>query len=121
MDKLKTAFALVASKAKEQRRTGAIPTVLGVTGMLALMYDRICKFTSMEDKDEQVDTVIDLAVKAMFAVAEFLPDILEDEIIDEDPLPQEESPIVDEDDDDINDPRFTKILPGQTLKDVHHD
>lgn len=121
MDKLKLAFSIVAKRAKEQRSRGAIPLVLGVRGLLALMYDRIAAYS--EDQEGDSEYVLDLAVKAMFAMSECLPE-LEDDFADDEP--QGRHPMDLEDADAMageamaeeDDTRWTKIEPGKTTKDV---
>lgn len=109
MDKLKLAFKLVAEQAKAKRRAGSVPAFLGVRGMLALMYDRIASF-SQEDEDN-TKYVLDLAVSAMFAFSTVLPDMDFDEVESEaeEELPEEPQ------EEDIVDPRWTKVPPGQPL------
>ena len=121
MDKLKLAFSIVAKKAKEQRARGQVPTVLGVRGMLALMFDRIASFSQEDESDS--DYVLDLAVKGMFAMAECLPDLdvldeIDDDEPDDDRLPEdiegsEPTEEETEEEEDNDDPRWTKSKMGE--------
>ena len=128
MDKLKLAFNIVAKAARAQRKKGMVPNVLGVRGMLALMFDRIAQFS--ESDEDNTEYVLDLAVKAMFAMAECMPDS-DDVNFDEDEPPFEvddaqakdieanaAEAVDDEDEDDVNDPRWTKIPPGKSVRDI---
>jgi len=119
MDKLKLAFSIIAKHAREKRSTGEVPIFLGTHAMLALMYDRIAKFTSAASEYEDTSKyVLELAVMGVFAFSTVLPEmeIKEDEIPDE--IPDEE---VSEqfkekpDESDVVDPRWTAVRPGDPL------
>lgn len=112
MDQLRTAFRLVAAKARQQRNEGTIPAFLGANGMVALMFKSIVDFKKTNDEPS---FLLDLAVQAMFAFASTLPDTdfddsepAEDTEDGEDPPQQEEEPTAD-------DARWSRIEPGKNL------
>jgi hypothetical protein len=125
MDRLKMAFNLVARKAKEQRSNGSVPTVLGVRGLLALMYDRIVKFS--ESESDHSEYVLDLAVKAMFAMAECLPSLNDDDIQEQnsptdnqEKLPELEWENTENDyEESVDSSQYTAIPPGKNLRDMY--
>lgn len=55
---------MVRVNCEDRRSQGRVPTMLGLPGILALMYDKISRYNSSMLNDE----VIDLASDAMFAV-----------------------------------------------------
>lgn len=122
MDKLSIALDIISKRAFEQRSEGEVPTFLGIRGMLALMYDRIRAFS--KDKEDNSEYVIDLAIKAIFAVSECLPKI----DINDEPLEDEDDGVVDfraeeneiasiEEDAQDND-RWSPVAPGNPLPSV---
>lgn len=76
---------IIYRRAIEKQREGRIPIFLGLSGMLALMYDKIGKFFDSNDENY----ILDLAVDALFAVKVSLPQGL-DSII-EDTTEQQET------------------------------
>lgn len=124
MDKLQVAFDIVLKKAMEQRQAGEIPSFLGLRGMLALMYDRIRAFA--KEPEDMSEPVLDLAVKAMFAMAECLPDM--------DFAPEQEDPVSENHEEEVvetppdiieepakNDKRWTPVPPNAPLPSVDND
>lgn len=54
----------VYARCVERRSKGEVPTMLGLPGILALMYDKIRRYNHYTEKDE----IMDLASDALFAV-----------------------------------------------------
>ena len=132
MDKLRLAFKLITKEAKRKRDDGEIPVFLGAQGMLALMYDSITKFSKANEQENEAHCVThlkDLAVSAMFAFMTVMPDLddidADTEIPDDPPFenPQDNYTQPDksddepqqEEDEDANDPRWTKVAAGDAL------
>ena len=114
------ALDIISQRAIEQRQAGEVPSFLGTRGMLALMYDRIRAFSS--DKEDNSEYVIDLAIKAIFAVAECLPNIQANDV----PLEDEDdgaagyverNTYAEEEDSEDND-RWSAVAPGNPLPSV---
>lgn len=128
MDRLKLAWQTVGKAAKDKRKRGEIPTFLGAKGMLALMYDRIVAYNKQEG--DHVTYLLDLAVSALFAFADALPEIeefdslLEDDVSEGDYETEESDSDANEDGTeedekvDPNDTRWTTIPVGKSIKDV---
>ena len=125
MDNLKMAFSIIAKEVKKKRGTGEVPVYLGPQGMLALMHDRIAKFSGAYD---QTEYVLDLAVMAVFAFATVLPDTeFDDEEestdrgLEEDeggePMGERDGrkSTVPTDNEGISDPRWSPVKPGDPL------
>jgi hypothetical protein len=123
MDKLKAAWSLVGKAARERRKAGAVPAFLGVKGMLALMYDRIVSYNEGAEDDAYV---LDLAINSLFAVAATLPELHDDDFIEEsikvsgvedDTVAEELSDSAEESSEDGEiDPRWTATQPGEPLR-----
>jgi hypothetical protein len=127
MDKLQVAFDIVLKKAMEQRQAGEVPSFLGIRGMLALMYDRIRAFA--KEPEDMSEPVLDLAIKAMFAVAECLPDPHEGIGHLDEPEENHEEEVVDDEEKAMprvgpppeNDKRWTPVPPNAPLPSVDND
>lgn len=122
MDKLKLAFSLIAKRVKAKRGTGEVPVYLGPQGMLALMHDRIVKYSQTEDATEHV---LDLAVMAVFAFATVLPDMEFDDGEEsaqdlysrgvEEQGDDSESTVPANNEEIPDDPRWSPVRPGDPL------
>lgn len=125
MDKLQVAFDIVIKKAIEQRQAGEVPSFLGLRGMLALMYDRIRAFA--KEPEDMSQPVLDLAVKALFAVAECLPDPHEGIGHLDEPEDNHEEEVVEVQEEMSievqakNDKRWTPVAPNVPLPSVKND
>jgi len=125
MDKLKLAWKLAGNLARQRRKTGETPTFLGAKGMLALMYQDIVQFNKYED--EPTDFVMSLAANAICALSTVLPDMDTDFEVTEpqgrQPMDLEDADAMageeyakEEEEDDSNDPRWTKTEAGKPLR-----
>lgn len=128
MDNLELVLNTIRDAVHKKRSQGALPEFLGVPGMLALMYNDIVNFNMNGNK---ADDLLALCVHAVAAFATTMPDddidFFDDNVIigtvkevhgkgtgDVTAMlaPYQEEP-QDEEEDDANDPRWTKVLPGQ--------
>lgn len=76
-----------------RRKRGDVPTMLGVPGMLALIWESIRQFNETEDPD----FILDLASNALFALEAVFPDEPEEEPEPEpEPEQQDELPEIPE-------------------------
>lgn len=118
MDKLNTAIGMISKLAAEQRQAGEVPSFLGVRGMLALMYDRIRAFS--KEGEDHTEYVLDLAVKAVFALVECIPTV--DFDIEDEPREEEVSDGMENTVEKVEDNgRWTPVAPGDTLPGVISD
>lgn len=67
--KIKDVCKLAWANAIKRRNSGQVPSFLGLDGMLALMYDNICRFRS-QGREISYDEVLLLASNAIFALEE---------------------------------------------------
>lgn len=112
-------------RAKQMQQDGAVPTFLGVDGLLALMHDSIRRHHTDVETDHKF--MWDLAVFSLFALGTAVEqdeweDLVDEPVEEETPpdlynYPVEEDEIIEEDPTE-HDPNLIALPPGKSLEEV---